>query len=99
MGIGAYMVLTKTQRIAIAPDVLYQELDGESVLLNLTNETYFGLDDVGTRIWQLLVEQGNVEAVLAQMQTEYEVDEVTLQADLTRLLAELNEAGLVSFQE
>jgi hypothetical protein len=93
------MVLTKTQRIAIAPDVLYQELDGESVLLNLTNETYFGLDDVGTRIWQLLVEQGNVEAVLAQMQTEYEVDEVTLQADLTRLLAELNEAGLVSFQE
>jgi hypothetical protein len=35
-----------------SPEVLVQELEGEAVLLNLASERYFGLDDVGTRIWQ-----------------------------------------------
>ena len=46
-------------QVEISPEALFQELDGETVLLNLQSERYYGLDDVGTRMWQLLAENGD----------------------------------------
>ena len=40
------------QTIAHSPNVISQEVSGETVLLDLDSEHYFGLDSVGTRIWQ-----------------------------------------------
>jgi hypothetical protein len=40
--------------IKISKEVLSQELAGETVLLDMASEGYFGLDAVGTRVWQLL---------------------------------------------
>ena len=48
---------TLESRIRINDDVLFQELHGEGVLLNLKTGVYFGLDPVGRRIWQLAQEQ------------------------------------------
>jgi hypothetical protein len=82
-------------KIVIAPDVLFQELDDEVVLLNLNNEHYYGLDDVGTRLWQLLLEHGDPESAVTRMLAEYEVDEASLRNDVEILIAELERAGLV----
>jgi hypothetical protein len=79
-------------------DVLVQELDGEAVLLNLDSERYFGLDDVGTRIWQQLLEHGRLERVCEEMRKEYDVDESTLLADVVRLVEELIGAGIVTVE-
>jgi hypothetical protein len=49
-------------QITVSPEVLFQEVGGEAVLLDLKSESYFGLDDVGMRIWQLLQEQGSLRA-------------------------------------
>ena len=81
-----------------SPDVLVQELDGEAVVLNLNSERYFGLDDVGTRIWQQLREHGRLERVCEEMQKEYDVDESTLLADVLRLVEELIDAGIVTVE-
>jgi predicted transcriptional regulator len=78
-----------------SPEVLVQELDGEAVLLNLESERYFGLDDVGTRVWQHLVEYRRLERVCEEMQKEYDVDESTLRGDVLRLVEELIDAGIV----
>ena len=43
------MTLFSTKRVVVPPGVLVNVIDGESVLLNLKNERYFGLDEVGTR--------------------------------------------------
>ena len=45
---------TLHSRVSVNDDVLFQELDGEGVLLNLKTGVYFGLDSVGARVWQLL---------------------------------------------
>ena len=79
-----------------SPDVLVQELDGEAVVLDLNSERYFGLDDVGTRIWQQLLEHGRLERVCEEMRKEYDVDESTLLADVVRLVEELIGAGIVT---
>ena len=44
------MTLKLTHHVTISREVLFQELDGEAVLLDIASESYFGLDDVGTRI-------------------------------------------------
>lgn len=81
--------------IIISKDVLAQELAGETVLLDLASENYFGLDAVGTRVWQLLNE-GKPESVLVDtLLNEYEVEREVLEKDISELLNRLNEAGLI----
>ena len=46
--------VTLASSVRISDDVRFQELQGEAVLLDLKSATYFGLDQVGTRIWQLI---------------------------------------------
>ena len=79
-----------------SPNVLVQELDGESVLLNLESERYFGLDDVGTRLWQHLLEHRRLDRICQELHKEYDVDERCLRADVIRLVQELIDAGIVA---
>ncbi len=85
-----------TTPVSVAPDVLHQELGGETVLLNLANESYFGLDEVGTRIWQVLAETSSLPDVVTRLLEEYDVAPEQLRADVERLVTQLAEAGLVS---
>jgi len=82
-------------RVFIPEDVLSQEVSGETVLLELSSERYFGLDSVGTRIWQLLGEGRTIGEVLSLMLDEYDVSEEQLHADIMMLLEKLHEAGLI----
>ena len=79
----------------ISPDVLFRELEGESVLLNLATEQYYVLDDVGTRMWQLLAQHQEVDAVIPLLMEEYDVSEDRVRGDLSSLIAGLAAAGLV----
>ena len=81
------------------PDVLSQEVSGETVLLDLKGECYFGLDNVGTRIFQLLKEHGDLQKVRDTILKEYDVEEDQLENDLHELVAKLVEAGLVEISE
>ena len=66
------------KEVTISPDVLFQELGSETVLLDLDNELYYALDEVGTRLWQPLAENGDPAAAMARLSAEYDVDEATL---------------------
>jgi len=80
-----------------AAEVLYQEVSGETVLLDLKNEVYFGLDPVGTRIWQLINEGHAVGTILDTMLGEYDVSRETLEKDLKDLLTQLTDKDLIEF--
>jgi hypothetical protein len=93
------MMISLPNQITLSPDVLFQELGDESVLLNLQTQHYYGLDEVGTRLWQLLTDNGgDMVAATAQLLVEYEVDEATLQQDLTNLIGGLVDAQLITVQ-
>ena len=89
------MNIANEQVFGVSKDVLFQEVSGETVLLDLASEKYFGLDPVGTRVWQLLSEGVNLEAMLDTLLEEYEVGREQLEADVKDLLASLLDAGLV----
>jgi hypothetical protein len=87
------------QTIILSPEVISQEVSGETVLLDLESENYFGLDEVGTRIWQLIKESGDLRAIYNTLLEEYEVGEERLQTDLESLLGEISGLGLITLKE
>ena len=88
-----------SQPVRPGEDVLFQELDGEAVLLDMTSEQYFGLNEVGTRIWQLIDTHHDLNAVFQAMSEEYAVEPEQLRRDLDGFVEELSTAGLLQFGE
>lgn len=85
-----------SRTIHISSEVLCRELQGEAVLLDLDSQRYFGLDAVGTRIWQLLGQHGDEGAILDALEQEFDADRETLERDLQDFLQRLTEAGLIT---
>ena len=85
-------------RVAIPTNVLVRFLDQESVLLNLNTERYFGLDSVGTRMWQLVTSAPTIDSAYCQLIEEFDADPETLRSDLSDLLNHLVENGLIAMQ-
>jgi hypothetical protein len=77
------------RHVRVAPGVLSREVHGESVLLQLDSGEYFGLDEVGTRVWQLITELGDLQAVEAAMCDEYLVEPAHVSHDVRALVGEL----------
>lgn len=79
----------------VAEGIVFRELQDETVILNLETGTYFGLDPIGTRIWQLCQEKRLLRSVWETLQTEYEAPAEELEADLLGFVDELSQKGLV----
>lgn len=82
-------------RLEIGDNVVFRELEGETVLLNLETGKYFGLDKVGTSMWMLIQEHKALDVVFERMMSAYDAEPDLLQADLLRLAADLAAHGLV----
>ena len=80
----------------LSKDAIFRDLDGEAVVLNLASGAYFGLNQVGTRIWQLIEQDGRLQNVLARLGEEYEAAPQQLEHDLLDLVSRLAQAGLGS---
>lgn len=91
--------LSLPAKIKPSENVLFQEISGEYVLLNMESEKYFGLDEVGARVWQILSEDENPAKVLQQLEAEYDVDPQTLRNDVAKLIEEMKAEDLVSVEE
>ena len=82
-------------KVSLSQEVLMQDLGGETVFLNCDREEYFSLDEVGTRMLNVLEESPSVEAACQVLVAEYEVEPEQLQQDLLALIQQLEEHGLV----
>jgi hypothetical protein len=74
---------------------LTADVDDEVVMLDPATSNYFGLDGVGARIWDLCEQPQSVEALVAVLITEYDVDESTCSTEVMSFLAELEAANLL----
>jgi hypothetical protein len=87
-------MIDTTARIQFPDDVLYNDLGGEAVIVNLVTGKYYGLDEVGARAWALLAEHGRIEPAYQALLAEYDVDEAQLRRDLSQLIEALADRGL-----
>lgn len=81
--------------VVVAPDVMFQNVGEESVLLNLKTSLYLGLDPVGTRMWTVLTDAQSIQTAYDSLLAEYEVTPEQLRKDLEEFLDKLTEHGLI----
>jgi hypothetical protein len=82
-------------RAKVPSHVLVRMLEGESVLLNLETERYFGLDGTGTRMWQAVTAAENIDGAYQELLQEFDVEPELLRKNLTELLGRLLDNGLL----
>ena len=81
--------------IRIRKDVVFRDLEGELVLLNLHTGVYFGLDPIGTAVWRLIDGARSPSEIVTTMTAEYDVDAETCRVDLDQFLEALRANDLI----
>lgn len=79
----------------LSDEVVFREVGGEAVILDLKSGTYFGLDPVGTRIWHMLSGGVSVEQVVTAIVAEYDVARTTAETDVLDLVSDLCRRQLI----
>lgn len=55
------------------PEMISSDMDGETVMMSIENGEYYGLNPIGSRIWELIENETTVDAVINTLLVEYEV--------------------------
>lgn len=76
-------------------DVLFAQVDGEMVLLAPKAGRYFGLNEVGSVVWEQLERPTALDRLQREIVDRYEVGEDEAWTDLADLMKELEKHGLV----
>ncbi|MGI8838450.1 MAG: PqqD family protein [Pyrinomonadaceae bacterium] len=84
-----------TSTITISPDVMVRQVGEESVLLDLKTERYLGLDDVSSRMWQVLTNGASIDSAYQTLLAEFDVNPERLRNDLDEFVQELLKLELV----
>ncbi len=85
-------------RVTIPDSTAWQMIEDQVVMVSFSSERYFRLDDVGSRMWELLAELEDVDATAERLVDEFESDPATLNSDLHALIEQLAAADLISVQ-
>ncbi len=88
-------MLTDESIVVASSNQFACDLKGELLILDATSGSYYGLDPVGKRIWSLLQEPKRVSAIRDALLGEYDVDRELCARDLTALLQDLAQNGLI----
>jgi len=76
-------------------DLLFNEIDGEIVMLSIENGEYYGMDKVGSRIWELLRQPCTLKSLVANLMKEYEVSEQQCNIDTLVFINKLYDKELI----
>lgn len=85
-----------TDHFDVPADVVAREVGGETMLLDLASGTYFGLDEVGAKVWQTLEDGRSPAQACDAIFAAYEVERDILECDVLALLEQLLESGLIT---
>jgi hypothetical protein len=89
------MLTSQTRLRSNSQEVAAKVLDGEAILINLSNGMYYSMDKVGAAIWELVEKGCSLEEIARIVGRRYEVTHEQATADVERLAAELRQENLV----
>lgn len=89
-------VVTLDSVVTANAGLMASEVDGELVMMDVDKGTYYGLDPVGSRIWQELSEPTRLADVCARLRSNYDVDQDRCESEVLAFVADLQRNGLVT---
>jgi hypothetical protein len=85
--------------VAATKDQVSSDLAGETILLSMQSAMYYGLDEVGSRIWELVRDPIRVSEVSEAIAREYDVERLQCEADVIDFLRALETKGLIEVRD
>lgn len=83
-----------------APSVVSEVIDGEAVIVNMDNGSYYSIDDSGAFIWDLLCQGANSDDLVGLVEKSYASSDVDVAAIISEIIAEfLKEELLVKAED
>ena len=99
MGIfGAKKEITPDTMLQRKPGMLFNEIDGEVVMLSIENSEYYGMDKVGSRIWQLLENPMRFNELVNRLMDEYDVTEEKCRQETLDFVKKMTEKKLLNME-
>lgn len=77
---------------------LSSDLKDETIILHLQSGTYYGLDEIGARVWQLIQQPRTSQEIREILVAEFDVDAEQCNRDLLILLEQLHSEDLIQIQ-
>lgn len=93
------MKITLESTVSQIDDIVTSDIDDEKVMMSIEKGQYFGLEAVGSRIWELLGAPIKVAALIDALLQQFAVDRETCERDVLAFLEELQLAGIVRVEE
>ncbi|MFW5656028.1 MAG: lasso peptide biosynthesis PqqD family chaperone [Bacteroidota bacterium] len=88
--------LTISSTVQRNPDMLFNQLDGEVIMLSIENSEYYGMDAIGSRIWELMEKPIAVDVLVDSLIQEYDVEKAQCTTDVIEYLEELKKKNLIA---
>ena len=85
--------------VFVSKDQISCDLAGEAAILELKSGTYFGLDEVGAVVWNLIAQPRRVSEIRDALLERYDVEADRCGRELIELLGTLHERGLIQIAE
>jgi len=90
--------LSRSSKIVVSKEVVSCDLGGETAMLDMKEGIYYGLNEIGTIIWELIQKPITIQEIVDKILEEYDVDEDTCYSDVSELLEQMLENGLVEIK-
>jgi len=91
-------LVSKDTIVVVSAEQISCDLIGDAVILDLKKGIYYGLDEVGARVWSLIKEPRRVSEVLDALVEEYDVDRHRCECDVLDLLRDLKGRELIEIR-
>jgi hypothetical protein len=78
-----------------SPDVVYQEVEGDAVLVHLRTNRIYALNRTGARLWHFLAAGHDTGGIVTELAREFDVDRAELEQEVTALLEQLAAEKLI----
>tara|TARA_B100000029_G_C16874648_1_gene704360 strand:- start:14 stop:373 length:360 start_codon:yes stop_codon:yes gene_type:complete len=91
---GPYM-LDLNSTIRASEDVVVSQLDDELVMMSIEKGQYYGLDDIGSRVWELINEPRSISSICDVLVSEFDVVRTECEHDMVEWLSELAGENLI----
>lgn len=84
-----------SDQVVASRDLLTTHVDGEVMAMSVERGACYGLDPIGSRIWELVETPTTVGDLVTRLTTEYAVTPAQCAADVRALLAQLEAEGMI----
>jgi hypothetical protein len=81
------------------PGIVAADMDGETVMMSIEAGEYFGLNDVGTYLWEFMAEPIAIKSLCQRVLDSYEVDEATCQTGVLNYVEKLLDRGVIKLAD